>query len=75
MRSLFHVENLGCWACSVNIAPELIKLIGVYSTSVNVIEGTIEVNHTEEVNRHQISMKLREIGYPEIQENDQQKSK
>lgn len=70
MLSIFHVENLGCWACSVNIAPELIKLRGVYSTSVNVIENTIEVNHTEEVSRDQIKKKLEEIGYPEIREKD-----
>lgn len=70
MLSIFHVKNLGCWACSVNIAPELIKLRGVYSTNVNVIKGTIEVNHTEEVSREQIKTKLEEIGYPEDAETD-----
>ncbi|MGL5788106.1 MAG: heavy-metal-associated domain-containing protein [Bacteroidales bacterium] len=66
MLSTFRIKNLTCWACSASIAPELIKLRGVYSTSVNVIDGIIEVNHTDEVKREQISLKLKELGYTEI---------
>ena len=66
MLSVFKIKNLTCWACSASIAPELIKLRGVYSTSVNVVDGVIEVNHTEEVNRERIRVKLEELGYIEL---------
>lgn len=66
MYEKIYVTNLQCWACVNSIAPELIKLTGVYNTNVNVVEGYVEVYHTDEVTREQIVQHLSKMGYPEV---------
>lgn len=65
MRTKFYISNLKCGRCAASIYKGLLAVNGVYGIDVNIAEGSINIDHTEEVSEQTILEKLHELGYPE----------
>lgn len=69
MYSTFDVNGDGCLICNTGVMSELGKLQGVFGAEVDFVNNRVVVNHTDEVTREDISEKLKELGFFEINNN------
>ena len=65
MKFDIQVENIKCGGCAHSIKSSLVKLTGVNHVEVNIEEGIIHIDATEDVTREAIIEKLHHMGYPE----------
>ena len=56
--------------CNNEVLKQLGQLQGVFGAEIDRIDGRIEVNHTDEISREAISLKLDELGWKEIQQEN-----
>jgi copper chaperone CopZ len=68
MYSNFSVQKSSCMTCNNEVLKQLGRLQGVFSAEIDRIDGSILVNHTDEITREEISAKLAELGWVEITE-------
>ena len=60
-----HIANIKCNGCATSITAKINEIEGVYTTEVNIEEGTINVDYKEDNVREYIITKLSAMGYPE----------
>jgi copper chaperone len=60
-----HIANMKCNGCATSITAKINEIEGVYTTEVNIEEGTINVDYQEDNVREHIITKLSAMGYPE----------
>lgn len=65
MKTTIEVENIKCGGCANSIRKELGTIQGVFTVEVDIVNGTIVAEHTDEVDREQIAAKLLKMGYYE----------
>lgn len=70
MYSTFYVSKNQCMTCNNEVLKQLGTLQGVFGAEMDRIDGKIEVNHTDEITREEIRIKLDELGWKEIPDND-----
>lgn len=63
MISVIKFSNITCVGCDNATLKELSSLRGVFGAQVNWERNSIEVKHTDEINKSEIENKLRAIGY------------
>jgi copper chaperone CopZ len=73
MYSTFYISKSQCMTCNNEVLKQLGTLRGVFGAEMDRIDGKIEVNHTDEISREEIGLKLDELGWKEIlnADNDQ----
>jgi len=73
MYSTFYISKSQCMTCNNEVLKQLGTLRGVFGAEMDRIDGKIEVNHTDEISRKEIGLKLDELGWKEIlnADNDQ----
>ena len=55
--------------CCINVThKEIGELTGIFGISIDTTNNTVTVDHTDEVTKEEIVIKLREIGYHPINE-------
>lgn len=69
MYSNFQVTKSGCMTCNNEVLKQIGLLQGVFGAEIDRIDGKIVVNHTDEVSRETIAMKLEELGWMETSED------
>ncbi len=70
MYSNFKISTNQCLTCNNEVLKQLGTLQGVFGAEINRIDGSVVVNHTDEISRESISQKLEELGWKEIRENE-----
>ncbi len=66
MYSTFLVSKSQCMTCNNEVLKQLGSLRGVFAADMDRIGGSITVNHTDEVSREELRMKLDSLGWNEI---------
>ncbi|MEG1648721.1 MAG: heavy metal-associated domain-containing protein [Rikenellaceae bacterium] len=66
MKTTIIVDNIRCGGCSNSIHKSLAALTGVFGVEVDIPEGKITIQHTDELPREQMTAKLLSMGYPEV---------
>jgi len=64
MQHIINVENIKCGGCANTIETRLRKLEGVSRVSVDIEQGRVSVDATDD-NREQLVSTLLQSGYPE----------
>jgi len=64
MKHIIDVENIKCGGCASTIETRLRKLDGVTQVSVDIEQGRVSVNATDDSREQLVSMLL-QSGYPE----------
>ena len=67
MYSTFNVSKSQCMTCNNVVLKTLGSLRGVFGAEIDSIAGQIVINHTDEVSREELALKLDELGWKEIQ--------
>lgn len=67
MYSTFYISTSQCMTCNNEVLKQLGELRGVFGANMDRIDGKIEVNHTDEITREEIRVKLDKLGWKEIQ--------
>jgi copper chaperone len=62
---VFTVKNVKCGGCVANIKKGLGALAGIGSVEVVIAGGEVTVTG-DQLDRAQLSAKLKELGYPEV---------
>ena len=70
MYSTFIISKSDCMACTNKTLKSLGTLQGVFGAEIEQIDGKIVVSHTDEISRKEIAEVLLSLGYPEL-ENEQ----
>lgn len=70
MYSNFIVKKSDCMTCNNEVLKQLGRLQGVFSAEIDRIDGSILVNHTDEISRQAISNRLAELGWVEFAGNE-----
>lgn len=70
MYSTFNVSKSQCMTCDNVVLKTLGTLRGVFGAEMDRIEGRIVVNHTDEVSREELAKTLDELGWKEIESED-----
>lgn len=65
MKTTISISNIKCTDCANKLHKSLASIIGVFGVTVDMINGKITVDHTDEVSREKIVEKLLSMGYPE----------
>lgn len=65
MYSTFYISTSQCMTCNNEVLKQLGTLRGVFGAAMDRIDGKIEVNHTDEISREEIRIKLDELGWKE----------
>jgi len=65
MYSTFQVSKSQCMTCNNEVLKQLGTLRGVFGAEMDRIDGSIVVNHTDEISREAIGRKLDELGWKE----------
>lgn len=71
MYSTFYVSKNQCMTCNNEVLKQLGTLRGVFGAEMDRIDGNITVNHTDEISRDEIRIKLDELGWKEIPREDE----
>lgn len=66
MYSTFQVSKSQCMTCNNEVLKQLGSLRGVFGAEMDRIDGSIVVNHTDEISREEIGIKLDELGWKEL---------
>ncbi len=69
MFSNIRVSKIQCMTCNNEVLKQLGKLQGVFGAEIDRVNGFILVNHTDEISREAIKMKLAELNWHEIQDD------
>ena len=64
MTTTIHIQNLKCGGCANTISTKLTALDSVTTTSVNVEDSSVTIEHTTENDLAIITQTLAAIGYP-----------
>lgn len=70
MRTIIEVREIECKGCAKPIDQEVGAIRGVYGVSVDVANKKIKVDHTENVTRRELILKLRKKGFPVIDRSE-----
>lgn len=70
MYSTFYVSKNQCMTCNNEVLKQLGTLMGVFGAEMDRIDGKITVNHTNEISREEIRLKLDVLGWKEIQREE-----
>ncbi len=70
MYSTFNVSKSQCMTCDNVVLKTLGTLRGVFGAEMDRIDGRIVVNHTDEVSREELAKTLDELGWKEIESED-----
>lgn len=65
MHHELKVENIKCNGCASSIKHGLTKISGVMDIDVDIDQGIIQVETSNDVSRESMMEKLRDMGYPE----------
>lgn len=71
MHSTFQVSTSQCMTCNNEVLKQLGTLRGVFGAEMDRIDGSIVVNHTDEISREEIGSKLDELGWKELESGNQ----
>jgi len=71
MYSTFIISKSNCMTCTNKTLKSLGTLQGIFGVEIDQIDGKVVVSHTDEINRKKIAEILLSLGYPEI-ENEQE---
>lgn len=66
MYSTFLVSKSQCMTCNNEVLKQLGSMLGVFGAEMDRIEGSITINHTDEVTREELRMKLDSLGWTEL---------
>jgi copper chaperone CopZ len=70
MKSSIVVQNLKCGGCAHTITTALEKLDFISDLDINVVESKVTFNFTSEMDTLRIKEKLKNLGYPPIDETN-----
>jgi len=70
MYSTFNISTSQCMTCNNEVLKQLGTLRGVFGAEMDRIDGKIAVNHTDEISREDIRIKLEALGWKEIPAKD-----
>lgn len=70
MYSTFQVSKTQCMTCNNEVLKQLGSLRGIFGAEMDRIDGTIVVNHTDEITREEIGKKLDELGWKELPQDN-----
>jgi len=59
------VENIKCGGCANSIKTSLNTMKGVVDVEVDILNGMVKVEASDECRREALAEKLRSLGYPE----------
>ena len=62
MNSKFNISTTECFTCNNELLKTLGTLRGVFGAEIDRIDGTIHVNHTDEVSTDEISATFAKLG-------------
>ncbi|MEG1615372.1 MAG: heavy metal-associated domain-containing protein [Bacteroidales bacterium] len=65
MKTIVDIKNIAEGGCSNCIHKSMADLKGAFAVKVDLIKGSVAVDHTDEVSRTQIVEKLKSMGYEE----------
>ena len=72
MYSTFNVSKTECMTCTNKTLKSLGSLQGVFGAEIDQIDGKITVSHTDEISRTEIADKLLSLGYPELNDDQEE---
>lgn len=67
MYSSFRIKKSDCMSCNNIVLKTLGTLQGVFSADLDRVNSYVLVNHTDEVSRNEIKLKLSELGWTVIE--------
>lgn len=70
MYSTFQVNDDECLTCNNEVLKKIGSLQGVFGAEIDRIRGEVLVTHTDEVSRDMIKTTLKELGFLEENNND-----
>lgn len=70
MYSTFQVNDDECLTCNNEVLKRIGSLQGVFGAEIDRIRGEVLVTHTDEVSRDMIKTTLKELGFFEENNND-----
>lgn len=70
MYSTFQVNDDECLTCNNEVLKKIGSLQGVFGAEIDRIRGEVLVTHTDEVSRDMIKTTLKELGFFEENNND-----
>ena len=74
MYSTFIISKTQCMTCNNQGLNSLGMLQGVFGAEIETIDGCITVNHTDEITRDEIAVKLDELGWKVIENQEDEPS-
>lgn len=70
MRDTLIIQNLKCGGCAYTITTKLSKLKNVSNVEVDVDNNTISFNYLHNKDLEAVKNKLKDLGYPSIDEEN-----
>lgn len=70
MYSTFQVNDDECLTCNNEVLKRIGSLQGVFGAEIDRIRGEVLVTHTDEVSRDMIKTTLKELGFFQENNND-----
>ena len=70
MYSTFQVNDDECLTCNNEVLKKIGSLQGVFGAEIDRIRGEVLVTHTDEVSRDMIKTTLKELGFFQENNND-----
>ena len=70
MYSTFRISKSECMTCNNQVLKSLGSLRGVFGAEIETIDGKITINHTDEINRKELSEHLKSLGWFPIENDD-----
>lgn len=75
MKTSILVQNLKCGGCAYTITSKLLELEFVSDVSVDVEHSKVTFAYTNELNALKVKQKLKDLGYPSIDDKNPLTSK
>jgi copper chaperone CopZ len=72
MYSTFLISKSDCMTCTNKTLKSLGTLRGVFGAEIDQIDGKVTVSHTNEITRKEIAEMLLSLGYPELENEEEQ---
>ena len=70
MKTAIIIQNLKCGGCAHTITTKLSEIENITDVAVNVDESKVAFNYTNEADALRVKTKLKDLGYPSIEDDN-----
>jgi len=70
MKTAIFVQNLKCGGCAHTISSKLVEIKNISNLNIDIDEGKVSFEYSNENDAFQVKEKLKALGYPSIEDNN-----